>query len=163
LNPRKTRTRDTGLTGSAAVAGDCHCRITGCSSCAPSVSNHILASDDHENDYDSTKTNSKTARGRSNGDNDSGIPGAPLHFYIMLFTDYIKPTEVREVARRVITPSLLHNSLPCTTERQQPQPQAPARNKGGVRRYHLLAPFFSFQHSEEVYMYTSSFFLFSTQ
>ncbi len=50
LNPRETHTRDKGLTGITNVAIDCYCHITGCFSLVPSVSNHILASGDHENE-----------------------------------------------------------------------------------------------------------------
>ena len=69
LNPQETRICDMGLTGIAGIAGDCYCHITGCSSCVPSVSNYILASDDHEN-KDSER---EEQRRRQQG----GIPGAP--------------------------------------------------------------------------------------
>ncbi len=35
--------------GFDGYCGDCYCHITGCSSCIPSISNYILASDNHEN------------------------------------------------------------------------------------------------------------------
>ncbi len=69
LNPRETRTHDTGLTGIAGVAGDCYCHITGSSSCVPSVSNHILASDDHENEDSEREEQWRQQQG--------GTPGAP--------------------------------------------------------------------------------------
>jgi len=77
--------------------------------------------------------NLKTSRGRSNGDNvRGGIPGAPLSIFITLFTDYIKPTEVQEAARRVITPSLLHCHAPPNGNNHRHHNNG--QNKGG-RRY----------------------------
>jgi hypothetical protein len=69
-------------------------------------------------------TKTKTARGRSNGDDNRGASQVRRDFLLLiaLFTDYTKTTEVREAARRVSTPSSFH--CHCTTKRQPSQ--APA-------------------------------------
>ena len=169
LNPRKTRTRDTGLTSIMGVASNCYCYITGWSSLVPSISNHILASGDHENE------DSKREEQRRQVDNDrGGIAGVPWVIIIItaLFTDYTRTAEVREAARRVSTPLSFHYH--CTTE--QRQSQAPATT--GDRQQHTRkeqrrceeVPTSS-QHCSFLFdtarrctsLCHSSFFLFSTQ
>ncbi len=127
LNPRKTRTRDTGLTSIMGVASNCYCYITGWSSLVPSISNHILASGDHEN-----KDSEREEQWRQVDNDRGGIAGVPWVIIIItaLFTDYTRTAEVQEAARRVSTPLLFHYH--CTTE--QRQSQAPATT--GDRQQH---------------------------
>ena len=105
LDPQKTCTCDTGLTGTTGVAGDCYCHIThitGCSSLVPSISNHVLTSDDHEN------KDSEREEQRRVGDNDRAGKVHPQFFIFGLYTDYTKTTGLQEAARRVSAPLSFH-------------------------------------------------------
>ena len=77
-NPRKTHTRDTGLTGITGIAGDCYCYITGCSSLFPSISNHILTSGDLENEDSQREEQQRQQQG--------GHPRCALSYYNYLLT-----------------------------------------------------------------------------
>ena len=120
LDPRKTRTRDTGLTGIAGIAGDCDCYITGGSSVVPSVSNHIPASGDHENE-DSEREEQR--RQRQGGASQVRLSFSFLLFHYLLTTPNQQKYEkwrggthllvlpIFDTARR----QQLHLQLPTTT------------------------------------------------
>jgi len=116
------------------------------------VSNHILASGDHEN-KDGEREEQRRQHPRCTW----------FIIIIAIFTDYVKITEVWEAVRRIGTPSSLIVSLPlhhwmATTGDQQQnkckETQRTTMLQGGGYCFAVPVPFLSFRHNKEVYMYT---------